>query len=325
MAVFPHGSSYPSALVLPLDAPFFVTGTPENDTRMVTVPFNHPLEKTHVFFVHSRQAVFLNHQDTQFITGIQHLGSHRIMARTIGIGTHLLQLSQAEILQGIRNTGSYPCMVLMHIEAFQLHCLTIQQETLVGMELDVADAGTGGVHIHLIAVLIHLRTDSVQVRILRIPKDRIFHHHPGQGLLLGFREDMGTRSFTAGHFLSLGIQQYVSEPISGRLQAHILHGGLYRQLRPVERCLHFCIHKRTEGGHMHGRHLVEPHMAIDAGSFVEPSFFQGSIGTYRHQVLLAIVQILGNIVHLGRISARLVSQVEAVHPHSGIAEDTVEL
>ena len=44
-----------------------------------------------------------------------------------------------------------------------------------------------------------------------------------------------------------------------------------------------------------------------------------------NEVLTAIVQVLGNIIILRSISARLVAEIEAVHPHPRVAEDAVEL
>ena len=161
MTIFPHGSRNPSTLVFPFNSPFLITGTPKHHTRMITVAFYHALEKAHVLFVDTRQPVFFNNQYTQLIASIQHLGSHRIMAGTISIGTQFLQLLQTEILQSIRNAGTYTSMVLMHVESFHLYCFTIQQEALVCMEFDVTDTGTSGIDIHQLICLINLSPNGI--------------------------------------------------------------------------------------------------------------------------------------------------------------------
>ena len=71
--------------------------------------------------------------------------------------------------------------------------------------------------------------------------------------------------------------------------------------------------------------LVQPHMPVYAGSFIEPSFLQSGIHTHAYQVLTSIVKIFRNIICPGCISAFLMSEIESVHPHLGIAEYSVEL
>ena len=83
--------------------------------------------------------------------------------------------------------------------------------------------------------------------------------------------------------------------------------------------------KGAERCHMYRGGLVEPDVAIDACTLVEPTFFQGGIGTDAHQVVAAVVQVFADVIHLRGIAAGLAAQVEAVDPHAGIAEDAVEL
>ena len=66
-------------------------------------------------------------------------------------------------------------------------------------------------------------------------------------------------------------------------------------------------------------------MSVDACSLVEPSFLKSSVHTYAEKILFTVVQVLGYIINLRRITALLVSEVETVQPHLRIAEDTVKL
>ena len=66
-------------------------------------------------------------------------------------------------------------------------------------------------------------------------------------------------------------------------------------------------------------------MSVDAGSLVEPSFLKSCVHTYTEKILSTVVQVLGYIINLRRITALLVSKVETVQPHLRIAEDTVKL
>ena len=66
-------------------------------------------------------------------------------------------------------------------------------------------------------------------------------------------------------------------------------------------------------------------MPVDAGSFIEPSLFKGGVSAYADDVVAAVIEIFGDVIDLGGIAARLVSEVEAVDPYAGVAEYAVEL
>ena len=66
-------------------------------------------------------------------------------------------------------------------------------------------------------------------------------------------------------------------------------------------------------------------MTIDSGSLIEPAFLECRIHSDADHVLTAIVQVFGNIIILRSISARLVAEIETVHPHPRVAEDAVVL
>ena len=66
-------------------------------------------------------------------------------------------------------------------------------------------------------------------------------------------------------------------------------------------------------------------MSVYAGSLVEPTLLQSGIGANADEVLSAVVEVLGDVIDLGRIAAWLMSEVEAVHPYAGVAEYAVEL
>ncbi len=76
---------------------------------------------------------------------------------------------------------------------------------------------------------------------------------------------------------------------------------------------------------MQRRRLVQPYMAVDARTFVKPALLERGVGTDTNQILFSIIQVFRNVVHLRGIAAGLVSQIEAVYPKAGIAENTVEL
>ena len=66
-------------------------------------------------------------------------------------------------------------------------------------------------------------------------------------------------------------------------------------------------------------------MTVYAGSFIEPSFLESGVCTYAYKIFSAVVQIFRYVIGPGRIAARLMSQIESVHPYARVAEDAVKL
>ena len=85
------------------------------------------------------------------------------------------------------------------------------------------------------------------------------------------------------------------------------------------------MHKRPERSHMQRSRFVEPHMPVDARPFIKPPLFERSVGADGYQILTAIVQVFRDVIRLCGITARLVSQIDAVYPDTGITENAVEL
>ena len=80
VAIFPHGFRDAAAEVVPLDSPFLIAHAPEYYARVVSVPFDHPLQQTGMLFVDSCETVLLDDQYAQPVAGVQHFRSHRIVA-----------------------------------------------------------------------------------------------------------------------------------------------------------------------------------------------------------------------------------------------------
>ena len=75
---------------------------------------------------------------------------------------------------------------------------------------------------------------------------------------------------------------------------------------------------------MQRRSLLQPNVAVDAGPFVEPPFFQRGIRPHAHHVPAAVIQVIAYLVFLPQVSARLAAAIESVYPHPRIAENAVE-
>ena len=95
VAIFTHRGSNACTVFFPLDAPLLVAYAPKDDARMVAVAVYHAFQQAGMFFVDTRQTVFLYHKNAEAVTGIEHFGSHRVMGRTVGIAAELLQFLQS--------------------------------------------------------------------------------------------------------------------------------------------------------------------------------------------------------------------------------------
>ena len=161
VAIFTHRGSNACTVFFPLDAPLLVAYAPKDDARMVAVAVYHAFQQAGMFFVDTRQTVFLYHKNAEAVTGIEHFGSHRVMGRTVGIAAELLQFLQSVHLQGIGNAGTYSGVVLVHVHTFQFQRLSVQKEALVGIEADVTNTRSSGISIHQLAMLIDFRKQCI--------------------------------------------------------------------------------------------------------------------------------------------------------------------
>ena len=88
--------------------------------------------------------------------------------------------------------------------------------------------------------------------------------------------------------------------------------------------LQFGIDKGAEGCHTDLSHFLQPHITINASTFVEPALLQRSVGTHADQVRFTILHIGRDVIHLRRIAAGFSTHIEAIKPYTGIAEDAIK-
>ena len=324
VAVLPHGLCDLRPLDVPLQPPFFVSNAPEDDGGVVAVPFDHTFQEPDMFLVYAGKAVLLQYQDTQTVTGIDHLRSHGVVAGTVGVDTQFLQFAEPVNLEGIRNAGTHAGMVLVHIYTFQFQPLTIEEETTVLVKDSLSEADNGFIAVHGLSFHQNLRPDLIQIRVRRAPEVGVFHFHlrNGRGVRL-CRDNLSRHSDRPDHF-SVLILQRVAEGI-GRCGIGAIPDARFNgNIGIIISVREGAVDKSSERGHMDGIRDLQPDMPVDTGSFVEPSFLQGGIHADADQVLLSVIQVLGDVINLCGIPAGLTSQVEAVHPDARISENAVK-
>ena len=76
--------------------------------------------------------------------------------------------------------------------------------------------------------------------------------------------------------------------------------------------------------HCHRTGLVQPHVAVDAGPFVVPAFFLGSVAAHGHNVVFSVFEIGAKVVNIRHIAAVAAAQPVAVAVDFAVAVDALE-
>ena len=139
---------------------------------MVTIATNHALQEVDMLGVDTRQTVLLDDEDAEAVASVQHLRRHGVVGSAIGIAPELLKLLEAINLQSIGDAAANARMVLVHVDAFQLDVLPVEEETAVGIESDMADAEGSVIAILQLASYIDLGTHIIYIRRIHGPKSR---------------------------------------------------------------------------------------------------------------------------------------------------------
>ena len=246
------------------------------------------------------------------------------MRGAIGIAAELFELLDAPGLQGIGDGCSHTGVVLMHVDAFQLQGFAVQKKALFSVEGNVADTRRGRIDIHHLAVHLHRCLHLIEIRVCVAPEVRVrqLYHVLCHPRLLGLQG--GHVSVGAGHFLSFGIQQSLFHLVLLSGEAAVGYLRLHMQQSHVVGLFQLRIDEGAEGCHTDLCRLLQPHVAVDACTLIEPALFERGVGTYADQIVLTIFYIRCDVVHLGHIAAGFGTHIEAVEPHLGISENTVE-
>ena len=272
--------------------------------------------------IHARQAVLFQHQDAQAVAGVGHLRGHGIVAGADGVHPDLLQFPEPELLQGVRNGDTHAGMVLVQVHALDFHALPVQEEALVGIEANGADAERGVIGIDGFPVREDLGPEGVQIRVREIPEAGRGEGDAGVRPVIGLGLDRSRGDGGRGDSVPVRIQDGMAEGIDR------LGGGAVADCGfQGDRSLgggHIGMDERPEGGHMHRIGGLQPDVPVDAGTLVEPAFLQGGIDPDGDEVFGPVVQVFGDVIDLRGVAAGLGAQPETVHPDVCAAENAVE-
>ena len=86
------------------------------------------------------RAVFVNDEESVFITEVEDVFARRIVGATVGVRAHFLELFDAEFLNGSGDCGADAGMVLMVADSFELGRLAVDGEPVREVELEYAES-----------------------------------------------------------------------------------------------------------------------------------------------------------------------------------------
>ena len=107
---------------------------------MIAVAPDHVLELRQAFRVRGQHARLVEHQHAEFVAGVEQFRRRRVVRRADAVAAHLLQLAHAEVLHGIGQRHADAGVILVVAGALHLDGLAVEEEALVGVELQVANA-----------------------------------------------------------------------------------------------------------------------------------------------------------------------------------------
>ena len=306
-----------------LDRPFLVAHRPQDDGRMVAVAPHHALELVADLRRGAHHAVLVDDEDAQAVAGVQQLRRGRMVGRADGVDAHGLEHPQPRVVHGVRHRDADAGMVLVVVGAMQLDGPAVEEEALVGVEADRADAEGRVVAIDDPAIAAHPRRQGVALRRLQRPQPRHGHAQRRAARDRGIGGHLARRHPGARDDAAVRIAQFMLQRERGRGLAVVAHRGVDGDLGPLS--LDGRAHEGAPVVHMQRVGLGEPDMAIEARTLVPPALLRGGVHPHGDDIAAAVVQVVGEVHPEARVAAGLAPQVVPVDPDDAVAEDAVEL
>ena len=311
-----------------------VANAPDEDGGMVAVAHDEVGEVTFVPLVEVAGIVvgrlllaphvkgFIHDDEAHAVAQVEQFGGRRVVRAADAVAPHLLQYLQLP-LDGTRvDRRTQATQVVVHAHAVYLDVLPVKEETLLGIELEGADAEGRVVDIGHLAAGKHRGAHIVQVGMFDAPKHGVVKGKFLPGLCLCLRLYLEGCGRSLCHDAPFGIDQLGAKHQGGRRRLAIVHGGAHRQAGMV--LGHFI------GGdvsaplpHVHGAELAQPHVAVDAASGVPARVgLLGIVHPHGQHVFGSPLQVGRQVVaerdvSVGARAQRMAVDVDgAVHVHA---------
>ena len=248
-----------------------------------------------------------------------------------GVAAHLLQHADAEGLQPVRQRRADSGVILVVAGALNLHRLPVEQEAVVGVELDGAYAKRDALGVADLVAGLDGHDGCVEVGGVDGPEGRIYE----LGRCCKSRAPVNANwlrgRFGSSHGLAIRIQDLPVYFCTLRLLSFVLHHRFERQNR-----------SRTQselsgtGGQLRTHDALprpqvqrigfsEPYVPVNSGALVEPPIAIASVHARHNAVLRADGEKVGNVEAEGRVAVVVAPDEAPVHKHHHIAKGAVKL
>ena len=160
-----HTARHCRAHFIVLQAPFFVADAPEYYAWVVAVAQYHISQYVKLFLVHAELAALVYNQDAKLVAEVQHCRRSGVVRAAYGVESVLLELLQTVAPKLVWHADTDSGVVQMQVAAFQLERLSVQQEAVFSVELNVPQSESAAIGGRQFAVVEKGDFGGVQVGI----------------------------------------------------------------------------------------------------------------------------------------------------------------
>ena len=305
---------------------FLVPQRPDRHARVVAVAEHQLLEPLQMQGIAAHHPVLVHDQHAKMVAGLEQLRGRRVVGGAIGVRAHFLQLGDAEILQPVGQRRAHAGVILVIACSLEEVGLAVEEETLLRVESERADAELRLLAIHGPSAALHRGDEPVKPRRLRRPK-------LGRGDLRGLRHlEFGAaahlRSLVRGRdCLAAGRQNF---PLHLRVRGGFLRIGQQGLQMDLGRAGRDIVLEPAVNEHAVGRdhqrpRLHQPDMPVDSRALIEPALGLRGVHPDGDEIFSAAVGDVGDVVAEAAVAAFVMTDEPAVDEHGAVAERAVEL
>ena len=267
---------------------------------VIAAVFDHALQAQKIFLGGGERAVFLHHQHALPVADFENFGIGVVRA-AIGVRAQLLEQRDAVFLDGVGHGRAHAGVILMIAEAAHLDVLAVEEEALVRVVADRAQARLHALEM-LAEIAAHARLDAVEVRRIDRPQlglfdgDRALHD---RAVIALHRSGLYSRAAqAAGGRVERGFEREITvvfkAVFDGRLDFDRPAAFLKDRLGPD------AVVRDVRGGL-----LVQPDAAIDARALVPPALPGGGVHAHGQHV-----GHIAEVGHVGQIDGKALVAAE---------------
>ena len=281
---------------------------PEDHARTVAVAPHEHLKLREALRRALEPARLGHHQEAQLVKRVHRRRRVRIVRAAVGVRAHLAHQLQPVALHAPGHRPAGQAVVLMAADALNLHAPPVEEEALLRVEADRAEAEAAAVALDDLAAHGDLRLHRVQVRRIDVPQLRGLHGAAKLQRLPLPRAD-AERPAHARRLAALRVARHADHLRRLILIAVVAQRHVHRQ-RPRAALARLGMDEHAVSVHRHALRALQPDRAHDARALVPPALVLADVDVHGDDVVPAAVRHVGDVHLEGRVGAA-VGQHEA--------------